>query len=38
VDIKAGDYTVVDSDPSTWSVNGESGGSGFAHVTAIPLS
>jgi len=37
IDIKAGTYTVVDSDPATWSQDGESGGQGFAHLQALPL-
>lgn len=37
VDIKPGTYTVVDSSPSTWSMNGASGNQGFAHVEALAL-
>jgi hypothetical protein len=37
VTIKAGTYTVVDSDPSTWSCNSGSGGAGFAYVMALTL-
>jgi len=37
VDIKAGTYTVVDSDPSTWSRNSESGGAGFSKLYATPI-
>ncbi len=37
VDIKPGDYTVIDSDPATWSVNAESGESGFIQVLAHTL-
>ncbi len=32
--LPAGTYTVIDSDPSTWSQNGESKGSGFTTVWA----
>jgi hypothetical protein len=32
VEIKPGRYTVVDSDPPTWSQNGASGGAGFSQV------
>jgi choice-of-anchor C domain-containing protein len=32
--IPAGTYTVIDSDPSTWSQNSGSGGQGFAAVTS----
>jgi hypothetical protein len=35
-DVPAGSYTVVDSDPSTWSTNSKAGGVGFVTVTAIP--
>ncbi|MDM7935457.1 MAG: hypothetical protein QUS08_08740, partial [Methanothrix sp.] len=34
--IPAGTYTVVDSDPSTWSHNYESGGCGFSRVEGYP--
>jgi len=34
--IPAGTYTVVDSDPATWSQNGASGGQGFAEVRGKP--
>ena len=37
VDLKAGWYTVIDSDPATWSFNGESGGAGFVKLMASPL-
>ncbi len=33
--IPAGTYTVMDSDPSTWSANGESGGAGFVNVRGV---
>jgi len=32
IQIPAGTYTVTDSDPSTWSQNGQSGGAGFTTV------
>lgn len=32
IELKAGDYTVVDSDPSTWSQNDESENQGFTEV------
>ena len=32
VPIKEGTYTVIDSDPATWSQNAESGGQGFTEV------
>ena len=35
-EVPAGTYTIVDSDPSTWSTNSKAGGMGFATVTAIP--
>jgi hypothetical protein len=35
-EVPAGTYTIVDSDPSTWSTNSKAGGIGFATVTAIP--
>lgn len=38
VDIKPGTYTVIDSDPSTWSQNGESSGMGFAHLMALTIN
>lgn len=34
VTVPAGNYTVIDSDPSTWSQNADSGGVGFAIVYA----
>ncbi len=37
MEIKAGTYTVVDSNAGTWSYNAESGGAGFAHLTALTL-
>ncbi|HOZ68172.1 MAG TPA: carboxypeptidase-like regulatory domain-containing protein [Chitinophagaceae bacterium] len=33
--LPAGTYTVIDSDPSTWSQNGQSGGAGFTTVWAL---
>lgn len=35
-DVPAGTYTIVDSDPSTWSTNSKAGGVGFATVIVIP--
>jgi hypothetical protein len=35
--LPAGTYTVVDSDPSTWSQNGESDGAGMTTIKGIPL-
>lgn len=35
--LKPGRYTVLDSSPSTWSQNAESGGRGFADVRGQPL-
>lgn len=37
VDLPAGRYRVVDSDPSSWAQNDESGGRGMFHVMALPL-
>jgi len=37
MDIKAGTYTVIDSDPSTWSYDSESSGEGFSHIMALTL-
>ena len=34
-EIPVGVYTVIDSDPGTWSHNVESGGSGFAQVSGV---
>ena len=34
IDIKAGIYTVIDSDPSTWSQNSESNYCGFTYIEA----
>ncbi|MFY9402108.1 MAG: hypothetical protein WAQ07_01710, partial [Candidatus Omnitrophota bacterium] len=34
--IPAGTYTVIDSDPSTWSQNTDSGGKGMGYVMATP--
>lgn len=36
VEIPAGSYTIVDSEPSTWSQNTQSGGRGMAVVKAYP--
>jgi hypothetical protein len=36
VDLPAGRYQVVDSDPFTWSANGASGGAGMARVGVLP--
>jgi hypothetical protein len=36
-EIPAGTYTLIDSDPSTWSQNDETGGVGVALVMGIPL-
>jgi hypothetical protein len=36
VTIKAGSYTVIDSDPSTWSHNSQSAGKGFSQVRGFP--
>ncbi len=35
--VKAGTYTIVDSDPSTWAQNAESGGRGMCEVRGIPV-
>jgi hypothetical protein len=37
VKIKPGTYTVIDSDPSTWSHNYESGYAGFTWIRAMKL-
>ena len=37
-DVPAGTYTVVDSEPSTWSHNAESGNRGITHIEGIPAS
>jgi hypothetical protein len=37
VDIPAGTYTVIDSDPSTWAQNSSSGGQGFAEIRGTEL-
>ncbi len=37
VTIPAGTYTVIDSDPSTWSQNSETGGNGIANAHGIPM-
>jgi hypothetical protein len=36
--IPAGTYTVVDSDPATWSQNAQSGGKGFAIIKGFPTA
>ncbi len=36
VRVPAGTYTVVDSDPATWSMNGASGNRGFAQIQGHP--
>lgn len=41
VELSAGTYTIIDSDPASWAHNGESGGRGFASVkgsmiTSVP--
>ncbi|MEQ8174034.1 MAG: hypothetical protein ABRQ26_03110 [Syntrophomonadaceae bacterium] len=33
--VKAGTYTVIDSDPATWSQNDQSGGCGFTEIKGI---
>jgi hypothetical protein len=38
VDLPAGTYTVIDSDPSTWAQNSSSGGRGFTEIRAIELA
>jgi hypothetical protein len=38
VTIKAGTYTIIDSDPSTWSYNGQSKNAGFAAVKGLKES
>ena len=35
--IPPGTYTVVDSDPASWSQNGESGGAGITTIRGIPV-
>jgi hypothetical protein len=35
--LPAGTYTVVDSNPATWSQNGNSGGKGFTALNGNPL-
>ena len=37
IELSPGTYTVVDSDPATWSCNGESGGRGMSDITLVPL-
>lgn len=36
ITLPAGKYTVIDSDPSTWAQNSESGGQGMAWMSGIP--
>ena len=36
--IKAGTYTIIDSDPTTWSINGESGYYGFTNIKGYKTS
>jgi hypothetical protein len=38
IDIKAGTYTVIDSDPSTWAQNAGSNGSGICKINAVVSS
>lgn len=38
VRLPAGEYTVIDSDPSTWAQNSESGGAGHTRFDGYPLS
>jgi hypothetical protein len=38
ITIPAGTYTVIDSDPSTWSQNKQSGGAGMVWIDGIRLS
>jgi len=35
--VPAGTYTVIDSDPGTWSQNSETGGRGITHAKGIPV-
>jgi len=35
--VPAGTYTVIDSDPATWSQNSESGGLGFVTILGAPV-
>jgi hypothetical protein len=37
VTIPAGTYTVIDSDPATWSQNSETGGNGVTTASGIPM-
>jgi len=37
ITLPAGTYTLLDSDPGTWSQNEETGGAGVVHVTGIPV-
>jgi tetratricopeptide (TPR) repeat protein len=37
VELPAGTYTVVDSDPATWAHNPQSGGRGFTRVETLPV-
>lgn len=36
VELPAGSYTVIDSDPGTWAQNSQSGGQGFTRVETLP--
>lgn len=38
VTIKAGTYTVLDSDPSTWAQNTQSGNAGMTRIVYLPVS
>ena len=38
VTLPAGVYTVIDSNPATWSYNGQSGGRGFTLIKGIPAN
>ena len=38
IEIKPGRYTVIDSDPSTWSYNEQSKGSGFVEIRGVKLA
>ena len=37
VELPAGTYTVIDSDPGTWAQNSQSGGQGFTRVETLPV-
>ena len=36
VELKAGSYTIIDSNPATWAQNAGTSGAGFAKVKAVP--